>query len=134
MTRQQLAKMYGVSLSTIRRILKALEIQPEQTLSNIHGQPVYCYSQQAVNTIDKYLQQSKKRLKDQATCCICKKKFKISQMMGTRCISCYVQRYTLPLIYGKQVWDKVVNVELVQKAIEKLKSFIPTTKKMSQSA
>lgn len=123
-TRKELSKLLGISVSSLRRLLKKFNVKPVCIQTTDKQLPLYLYSQYQVAQLQEALKkayaeytQKKKR------CCICKQRFTLAEMIGTRCIQCYVQRHCKPLIYGSNVWQKLVNNKIVDKALKYLARF-----------
>ena len=124
--RKALAKHYNISQSKLRRILKALQIQPELVVKNSRGLPIYYYSQITVEQLNKYFKLLQQKLQNKLKrCCVCKKLVPQSNMVGTRCMDCFVKKSCTPIVYGKNWWQRAAQVPVIQKAVQYLKKFIP---------
>lgn len=125
-TRTQLANHYNVTKGKLRRILKALQLQPVQVERTATGRPVFYYADSTVLQIDKYLDALMQKKQQQLVkCCICKQSVSKSSMIGGRCQMCYVKKCCAPIMYGKQFWNRKVNAQTVSTAIRYLQSMLP---------
>ena len=120
-SRKEIAQKYKISLSGVRKLLRENNIQPAKIKFSLKNLPQFLYSQQSIENLKKQKQHLKK-------CCVCGAKQKATEMQGTRCNSCYVKRYCNLIVYGKDPWDKIIQPDLIQKALHYLNSFRPTTK------
>ena len=134
LTRHQLAQQLGVSLSTVRRLLQKTFAQPCAVQFNSKNLPVYFYQDTVVDKLKSYVH--KKTLQtynNLKSCSVCKRKVLKEQLIGTRCLQCYVKRASMPLLFGNKPWRKILNSDLAKKAISYLQSFIHPTKSDSSS-
>lgn len=60
----------------------------------------------------------------QKKCSICKKEVPVSGMMGTRCMDCFVKKACMPIVYGKEPWEKKLQPGVIKRAVDYLKGLI----------
>ena len=134
LSRHQLAQQLGVSLSTVRRLLDKTFSQPCAVQYNSRNLPVYFYQQSVVEKLKSYVHtntiETYNKLK---SCSVCKRKVLKEQLIGTRCLQCYVKRAAMPLLFGDKPWKKILNSKLAKKAVSYIQSFIHPTKSDSSS-
>lgn len=133
-TRQQLAQQLGVSLSTVRRLLQKTFSQPCKVQYNSKNLPVYFYQEDVKTRIQRYVHQRTLQVHNQLkSCSVCKRKVLKTQLIGTRCLQCYVKRASMPLLFGDKPWKKLLNTQIVRRAVSYLQSFIHPTKSATSS-
>ena len=48
----------------------------------------------------------------------------MSGMMGTRCMDCFVKKACMPIVYGKEPWEKKLQPGVIKRAVDYLKGLI----------